>query len=261
MDVTLSALLALYVFSTGRRIFALQQVHKVATSAGHDALATHCAAAVTYDRTVRDLEARWIGQTPDVQFTPEARQLDILVDAGLSALRDGLDAAARASGPDDPLGDAAVQLAKELFPRGVADITTRPFVEELEQVGRILGAVKGAVWAQKVGALGLTRHVERLTALEQKYRAAIEAPGAKIAFGEVKTARAKGQALLLQTVAMILGLHPSDSAADLAARAQLLGPILQQNEAIRDYLRARKAVQDVNPETGEVEPDAPSTPA
>lgn len=93
----------------------------------------------------------------------------------------------------------------------------------------------------------------------------------------VKTARATGQSLLLQAVAMILGLHPSDGAEDLAARAQLLGPILKQNEAIRDYLRARKAVQDVNPETGEVEtspapaggsggaagggPGAPSTPA
>ena len=232
----------------------MQQVHQVAVSAGHAALATHCTAAIAHDRTVHDLEARWLGQSPDVQFSPEARQLDLFVDAALGTLRDGLDAAARASAPDDPLGDAAAQLGKELFPRGVADITTRPFVEELEQVARILSVVGSAAWSQKIEALGLTRHVVRLTALEQKYRAAIDAPGAaKVAFGEVKNARAKGQSLLLQAVAMILGLHPSDSEADLAARAQLLGPILKQNEAIRDYLRARRAVQDVNPETGEVE--------
>lgn len=135
----------------------------------------------------------------------------------------------------------------------MAEITTLPFVDEVEQVTRVVGTVKSAAWSQKVEALGLGRHVVRLTALEQKYRAALDTQGTKISFGEVKSARAKGQSLLLQAVAMILGLHPSDSAGDVAARGQLLGPILQQNEAIRSYLRSRKAVQDVNPETGEVE--------
>jgi hypothetical protein len=71
-----------------------------------------------------------------------------------------------------------------------------------------------------------------------------------ISFGEVKDARTQGQQLLLQAVAMILGLFPSESAADQAGRAKLLGPILRQNEAIRVYLRSRRNVEDVDPDTG-----------
>jgi hypothetical protein len=36
-------------------------------------------------------------------------------------------------------------------------------------------------------------------------------------------------------------------------------PILRQNEAIRQYLRARRGVEDVDPDTGEIDPNAPSS--
>jgi hypothetical protein len=58
---------------------------------------------------------------------------------------------------------------------------------------------------------------------------------------------------------MILGLYPRSTKEHLAARAALLAPILQQNEAIRQYLRSRRAVEDVNPETGEIDPAAPAS--
>jgi hypothetical protein len=255
MEVVLSALLTLYAYSTGRRLFALQQVKKEATLAGHVALAAHCDVAIDHDKSTRSLEARWLAQNPDAQFSPEAKQLDIVVDVALGALRDAVDAAARASAQGDPLGEAAVKLGDELFPGTVADITTLPFVEELGQVARILDTLKSQAWSQKVQELGLSRHVVYLTGLEQKYRAAIE-KDTKISFNDVKAARAKGQSLMLQAMAMILGLHPSDSAADQAGRAKLMGPILTQNEAIPAYLRARRAVSDVDPETG-VEEAAP----
>lgn len=259
MDATLSALLVFYAFSTGRRMFALRQVKQAAQAAGHVDLAAHCEAAITQDSEVRAMEARWAGQGPEAQFGPEAKQLDVTVDGALAALRDGLDAAARASEPGDPLGDAAVELADKLFPRGLAEITKLPFVEELAEVGRVLQTVTGPEWAPKVADLGIGRHVQRLSALEPKYRAALENPGAKLSYAAVKEARSKGQSRLLQAVAMILGLHPSDAPQDVAARGQLLGPVLRQNEAIREYLRLRRPVQDVDPATGQLEP-LPATP-
>lgn len=54
-----------------------------------------------------------------------------------------------------------------------------------------------------------------------------------------------------------MGKHHERTPEGTAARLALLAPILQQNEAIRQYLRARRAVADVNPETGEDEPAAP----
>ena len=41
-------------------------------------------------------------------------------------------------------------------------------------------------------------------------------------------------------------------------RGDLLAPILQQCEEISQYRRARRAVEDVDPDTGEIEPDAPT---
>lgn len=257
MDMTLAALLNFYIFSTGRRLYAMMQVRKAAAAAGFDALVSHCDVAIAHDRQAHDIEARWLGQRPEGQYSPEARQIDIVVDATLTALRDGIDAAARTSAPGDALGEAAVKLGKELFPTNVVDIITLSYVEELAEVNRILGRLQSVDWAQVVEALGLSRHAARLADLAQQYSAAIEAsPGGKVSFGEVKDARGRGQALMLKAVAMILGRHPSDEPADLAGRAALLGPIMKQNEAIRGYLRARRAVQDVNPETGEVEPEA-----
>lgn len=48
-------------------------------------------------------------------------------------------------------------------------------------------------------------------------------------------------------------------AGDVEARAALLGPVLRQNEEIRRYLRSRRKVEDVDPETGEVDPGAPES--
>ena len=260
MDATLSALLNFYIFTTGRRLFAMKQVRQAADSAGLADLVAHCDAAIDHDGGARDLDARWLGQNVDAQFSPEARQIDILVDTTLGALRDGVDAAARTSAPGDALGTAAVKLNDLLFPKGsVASITTLPMVEELAQVQRILKAVTSPEWSATVQDLGLSRHVARLAALEPQYRAALEAAPGKVAFAAVKDARARGQVLMLQAVAMILGRYPSDAPADLAGRTALLGPILKQNDAIRMYLRSRRAVEDVNPDTGEVEPGSGDT--
>jgi hypothetical protein len=248
MDVALASLLNFYAFSTGRRLLAMQQVQKAALTAGFTALVDHCSVAIAHDRATRDLEARWAGQKGAPQFSPDAKQIDILVDAALGALRDGIDAQARISAPDDPLGAVASNLVGELFPKGVAAITTLPYVEELGELDRILRRLQDQATTKTVKELGLTRHVARLVALEKQYRSAIEGTGDKIAFGAVKDARAKGQ-------------HPSDQAPDQAARTTLLGPVLKQNEAIREYLRTRRAVEDIDPDTGEVEPSpAPAAP-
>ena len=71
------------------------------------------------------------------------------------------------------------------------------------------------------------------------------------------SARAQGQEHLLQAVSLILGRYYQSTPADVAARAELLAPILRQNEAIRQYLRMRRSVEDVNPDPGEVDPGAP----
>ncbi|TKD09275.1 hypothetical protein [Polyangium fumosum] len=257
MDPLLASLLTFYTFSTGRRLFALYQVREAAVAASHADLAAHAAHAIAHDTETRALEAKWAGRKLTT-YSPEARQIDIYVDAAITAFRDGTDAQIRASAPGDPLADAAQKMIAVLLPKGAGAITSLPFVEELAEVQRILSRVDEPDYKSLVTELGLTRQVARLKNLEGQYRAAIEGPGGPLTFAKVKDARAKGQSLLLQAVAMILGKYPSDSEADRTARGALLSPILVQNEAIRRYLRERKPIEDVNPETGEIEPEPPA---
>ncbi|HRI71292.1 MAG TPA: hypothetical protein PK156_43965, partial [Polyangium sp.] len=122
---------------------------------------------------------------------------------------------------------------------------------------------KSADWAPFLRDLGLQRRIDRLEALESQYRAAIADPGDQVVFSDVKAARSQGQSFMLQAIALILGQYPSDSENDIAQRTKLLAPIIRQNEAIREDLRARRPVSDINPDTGEpetppVDPQAPT---
>jgi hypothetical protein len=93
------------------------------------------------------------------------------------------------------------------------------------------------------------------TDLAVVYRASLQAPTAGVvAFGDVRAARIKGQDLLLEAMAMVIGRHHSGSPEDMAARSDLLGPILEQNDAIGVALKGRRSVVDVNPETGAADP-------
>ena len=109
-----------------------------------------------------------------------------------------------------------------------------------------------------VAELGLGRKVKKLAKLAVDYRAALEEPQPQtVGWDKVRAAQATGQDLLLQAVVMILAKHHTSTADDIAGRIALLGPILEQDEAIGRYLKSRRAAEDVNPETGALDPSAP----
>jgi hypothetical protein len=111
-----------------------------------------------------------------------------------------------------------------------------------------------------VAELGLTRLAKRLTSLAIDYRVAVDAPEPEVVrFGDLRAARAKGQQHLVEAVAQIVGKHWRSTPEDVATRAALMAPILKQNEAIRQALRAHRTPEDVNPDTGEIDPTAPAT--
>ena len=49
------------------------------------------------------------------------------------------------------------------------------------------------------------------------------------------------------------------SGAQAESRAALLAPILKQDQAISDHIRARRSVPDVDPKTGDEQPSAETT--
>ncbi|MDI1448049.1 hypothetical protein [Polyangium sp. 6x1] len=253
MDTSLAAIFDIYSFSLGRRLFAIAQVRSAALTSGEPDVVTFAESCVDHDETLRNMEAHWAARDEKAPaFAPEAKILDVAIDGVLGAIRDTAERQVEASAPGDPIALKGVGLLKELFPRGLFAVTSLPFVEELCEVERILAALESPTRAALVHELGLSRYVARLSDLVQQYRAALEKPlPPQVTFAEVKAARAEGQRRMLQLIAMIVGRYPSDEPADRAGRAALLGPILQQNEAIGQALRARRAADDVDPKTGE----------
>jgi len=259
MDASLGPLFNLYLFSTGRRLFAVGVVRERAAARGFQELVAHADVALAHDRKTLGLDKTWAAnQGRRTDGTIDVHRVDALVDRTLTALRDAALAMAAVAKPGDGLEKEVNAFLHEIFPSGLAAVTSRPFVEELGEVDRIVERLQGDL-APVVAELGLGRYAARLAEVAEEYRTALQAP--RLQFSTVRAARARGQELLLEVVALIVGRYYQHTPDHKAARQELLGPILHQNEAIRKYLRTRRAVEDVDPATGEVDPDAPpSTP-
>lgn len=257
MDGTLNDIFNLYEFTSGRRLFALAQVAAIAKDEGFTDLVKHCAAAIAHERAVRELERRWAGE-PVKATNPQAQRIDALTDRTLTALRDSALAQAQGAPPGDPIHAQVEGFLKRIFPISVYAITSLGYVEELAAVDEIVSLLKGEL-APTAKELGLKRLADRLADLASQYREALEAPpDSLVGWGRVRAARAEGQGMLLEAVALIVGRHYQRSAEGTAARLALLRPILQQNDAIGQYLKARRAVGDVNPDTGDEAPPPPA---
>lgn len=266
MNSSLSALFDIYVFPTGRRLFALNQVAARAKSHAFPELAKHCTGAVAQDRECLALERRWEGLVAESKgkaapkplapgATPDAASVDPLVDNTLTAIRDHAVSQTAGAAADDPIHATVGTFLKAIFPAGVQEVTKLGFVLELAAVDAIVELLQSKDHAPVVKELGLGRLAKRLADLAVVYRAAIETPNvSELVFGDVRAARIQGQDRLLEAIAMVLGKHHGSSADDVAARDELLGPILAQNEAIGAAMKARRTVVDVNPETGALDP-------
>lgn len=257
MDGSLESLVNLYRFPTGRRLFALKLVRAEAERENFDKLVKHCDAAIAHDTQTMTIERRWAGETIANTGNHDAQRLDILVDLTLSGIRDHALAQAAGAPENDPIHATVAHFLSKVFPTNVGDVTSLPYVEELEAVDAIVRLLQNEL-APTVQELSLQRHTTRLANLANDYRKALEAPPPSLLdWGRVRAARAKGQGMLLEAVALILGKRHGHSADATAARLQLLGPILRQNEAIGLSYKGRRPPTDVNPDTGEEVPNAP----
>lgn len=257
MDVSLESLFGFYEFTSGRRLFALRKVRSLAHEEGFTELVKHCDASVAHELATREIERRWAAEPADTRSNPAAQRIDVLVDRTLGAIRDHVVVQTQGAAPDDPIHAQAETFLKRIFPVSVFDVTSMPFIDELAAVDDIVVLLKGEL-APAVKEFGLGRLTKRLGDLAVEYREALDTPPPSlVAWGKVRAARAEGQGMLLEAVALIAGKHHKRTPEGTAARVRLLEPIIKQNEAIGLYLRARRSVTDVNPETGSDEPGAP----
>lgn len=263
MDVALSSFISLYNFNTGRMIFALLQIADAIDQHGDDLsdIKDHVNKAVKHARNTRGLEHRFEVSRNQPRSNPKVLQIDVKLDRAIVGLRNALQAHADSGDPEEAMSAAATKMLAACFPRGVQAITQATHVEQLSLVDALLSEIK-AKHTDAVKELGLGSFTQRIGKLNEQYREAQrQTPADVVDFSEVRAARQRGQELLLEVVVMIAGRFPLGTSAHVGARQALLGPVFRQHEAIRSYLRLRRSVPDVNPETGEDEAPGAGEPA
>lgn len=256
MDITLGILFKLYGFSTGRRMYAMSLVRPIAVGLGNKRIVKHIDTALAHDRVTRALDLRWAGRALLNRGDGKLKEVDALTDNMITALRDGALLQTRGMEPGDAIHDTVDAFLEDLLPAGVQAITSLPYVDQISAVDTLVSRLQGPL-APMVEELGLTRQVDRLAELAVAYRAALDEStmGADaVVFAEVREARERGQEYLLELVVLILSAYLEATPEQREARDALLTPIMLQNEAIRDYLRTRRAPRDVDPDSGVEEP-------
>ncbi len=258
MDIALSDIIRLNQFSTNRRQYAFSRVLEIAKATQVPQIQALVEEAIAFDKGTYALEQRWA--TRRRTGKPSAKQLkaqkhlqtiDGRVDRTLTGLRDSaLDLIKGADEEDErELIHDVEHFIHEICPNGVHAVTSLRYEEELVAVNAIVAKLKGEL-EPLVAKLGLTVNANRLAKLAVQYDAA-QKDVDTLEFGQVKAARAEGQNYLLRIVAKILGTFDKPTGDHAEKRSTLLGPIVAQNESIRDHIRARRSVPDVDPETGE----------
>lgn len=250
MNVHLSDFFKLYQLSTGRRIFALRRMREHAVRLGARALVERIDRALAHDETTRRLDLAWSGARRRRASGGAVAAVDNRMDRALGGLRDVVRALTAGAAPDDAIYGLAQQLLDRIFPAGVHAVTTLPVVDQLAAVETIVELLQGEL-APLVAELNIQTNVRRVIELAREYRAVLEERPASVSFAEVQSARHEGHERFCSIIGMIVGTYyRADLAEHMDARDALLEPVLEQNEAVRVYLRARRPIVDVNPETG-----------
>lgn len=247
----LASWIQIYRLPTGRRLFAHRGVlQELAEHKKLGDLKEHVESAIAKDKMTMDLEHKWL-QAKHETVGPHAMKLDNEIDRTVGALVSLLRAYSDAP-MDTPAKAPAAKLLGELFPAGLNGIINLAHEEEVAALEVLLGRMKKDLAAEVKALPVVAPYVEGLASLTAALRAELEKKRKDtISFDVVRAAQDNGHAMLLQTVARILGAFPGGGEEE-KKRAALLRPIWRQNEDVRLSRQRRRRPSDVDPDTGDV---------
>lgn len=239
MQPTLGCFISLANMNAAARIQCLQQVRRVADHLRQHHIIAHIDRAIASDRKTIEMNARWRLRHWRGQSRPEFAQLDARLRALLVGLRETANAHIHGEVVGDRLRRAAENVLVTVFPHGIDHITTLPYAERLFAIERIVDLLVNDL-SDDIAALALTRSTLELCEVAERYHKALSGCSEVREFAPVALAREGGQDRLFELLAMILATFAGDdqrSPADV--RAELLAPLMLEDDAVRSQYRKR----------------------
>jgi hypothetical protein len=255
MDSSAASLMNVYKFPTGRRLYALREIARIALALVANDVAEHAATGVEHDTRVAGMEARSeaLGRG---RYGRHATALDRDVDDKVVGIEAHLIAQERVYGTHSERGGDAALVRSKLLPQGAGAITKLAFIPEHERVKALIELARTEDLAPVV------KRIPELEAMLGELATANTEFGTMLgaydrdrpAPDDLLAAQARGHEIMAEVVAMIVARYARQPERR-AEREALLEPILRQQEEIRLARQRRRRPRDIDPDTGVEIPD------
>ncbi len=257
MSSIIYSLINLAYLTTGRRLYALKLALEAAVSLGVEAVIALIEEAIAHDTRTSALEESWIRSRKVSTARGKAFELDSGIDATLGTIYTILTDNVRLFAPDNPIVVASKEILAQLFSEGIMPVITLPFEEQLDKNLTIIDRLKGDLHTAATTA-NIAPYLDHFKTLNAAFGVELKAAaGKEIPFDKLEASRDKGNLYIRRIAALIMGTFNSDSEEDAANRQTLLAPFLEQDDRIRKGRKGRRVPLDVDPQTGEEQPNEP----
>ena len=247
MALTLLSLFNLYRYTPGRRAWMLGRIAEAATQLGLSEVSAAATALVEPEKALAAGLRTWTTVRAETEASELSQKLvasDQLRDATLGAFDAFL--AALAGRTTRASGQAAARLKAAAFPEGSRPIITQPYPDETAAIEALVNALE-AEHAADVAAAGATEWVAELKEFNDAFATQYNRLSANRAvdFKALKTQDEAQQVAFLRFIAKVI------AASDDTQLAALLDPVAVQQDAMKALYQSRRAVPDVDADTGE----------
>ncbi|MCB9554183.1 MAG: hypothetical protein R3F65_09425 [bacterium] len=204
------------------------------------------------DRAVEtfELEQQWlVAARGNERFQQAVRAADTIADSRLSGFHGQLDSLRHLVDAADDY-EAIERVSRVIFPRGPLEIVALPYSD---QVAHVLGAMQllRTDNMADLERLRLVPHVAVVVEAHEALQRALLSGQRGQGFERVLESRASLQTLLRVLVATVVARYPGKTDPDRRQRALLLGPVMDQNGLVDNFLLRNEAIRDVDPASGQ----------
>ncbi|TXD41280.1 hypothetical protein FRC96_04660 [Lujinxingia vulgaris] len=236
---------------TGRYARALRLMLARVKDASLPGLGERLEQALKLSEQTLALELKWsTARANATRARGQATLIDHQIDEQLSALESGIKSQ-MVGDDDEPEVEMARELHRTFFAEGVGAITQKAYEVQEGLIDAMLASLD-ARFNNHVEALGLRRGVERLRRLTGEFKAELDRdrkPG--VTYDQVQAARHQLHEATCRVLIGVLYHLEAGEASTLARRANILEPLLDQQERVAQAYSRHRAPTDVNPDTGE----------